>query len=198
MVSPDTVIDRISPLLGAADRNDLGFWTVAELTGHCDDAIRSFCKTVHAYLITSTTTVAGGGGGVLARPANHLVTVAVWWDNVLLRPLTAAEADALNPAWRTITGTPTHFLHDEEGGFLQLYPAPSATGACKWRYTAFPSPLAAPDWFQAPDTLSLAIELASLAAARIRTSRAAMPESADQARQLAMLLADVSGKYWGF
>ena len=169
-----------------------------------DEWAQRLARRVGLFTAASTVTITGGTATV-AAPARHLSTVHVAYDSdgagdfQVLDPATPAELEALDTAWETAAGAPSHWTQGNEGlETLRVYKTPASnTNAKVVHHEHLATITSAAASITAPEVLRQYFFYAVLGEARRQESDEGMPEVAAYCAERVTLLEQVFQSYWG-
>ncbi len=192
-------LDQLYPLLAASGSADLDFWTDAQLLAWLNAGLARLARSAAVFVERDTSITVAAGTASYTLPTPHLSTLHVSLGGSLLRPVSAAELEALSATWQTDVGTPTRYWQDSGLGTasIGLYPKPIATGTLAVVEHELPDTLTAGSSLPLPEPLADFAFFYALAEARAIESDGAMPETAEICRQLASFIEQMARDYWG-
>jgi hypothetical protein len=183
--------------LNATSAADLLFWTPAELEQYADEAAEALGRAAGVFVERDTATVTAAGTPHYATPGRHLSTLHVSLAGRSLRPVSVDELEAKDSAWRTASGTISHWARDAAGlGTITLYRVPDLAAALAVVYHSYPD-VSAGAPIDAPAVLGDYLYFSAIEAARGREGQAAMPEVAQAAGRHAEVYRDLFQRYFG-
>jgi hypothetical protein len=192
------------PRLGAVSFNDLQWLSRTEIYSYFDEAAKRLADRCGIFVERNTDVTLTSGIGAYSMPARWISTLHASISGSRLRPSSAAELEALDPAWpAAAAGTgqqPTRYSLDAGPlGTVTTYPKPSLSGAILATInhvypltivvdsTVIPIPAPVADYFL----------YFALARARGKQSEAEMPEAVALAEARLELYEQVLTTYYG-
>lgn len=199
-IQTTTVITNLLPSLHAAALADLTFWTEADLITWMDDALKRLARVARVWVERDTSITTEAGTATYALPARHLATIHVSFGAAPLRPASAAELEARNPAYQTAAGTPDHWYEDGLGRNVGVAPVPEGATALPLLMQAWPPALDTAKLntlVQAPAPLAGYLAMYVLAKAYGREGESEMPDVAMHAEARCQMYEEVFAHLYG-
>jgi hypothetical protein len=201
-VNAATVIAELLPALNTVAIADLTFWTKTELYGYADEAVKRLARSVGLFVERDAATAIIPGTATYSLPTRHISTVHVSLGGRALQPAAIQDLEALDDVWpATEDEEPTHYVQDGAGcEQLTLYPklAVGASGNIAVIHRQYLATVTeASPAFSAPEAVREYLTFRMLESARSKESKAAMPEVAAWAGQMAGLCEQAAQAYWG-
>jgi|ERR1041385_8133440 hypothetical protein len=124
-LDPTQVIDELLPTLHAANRNELTFWTEADLLEWLDEALKRLARVACVFVGNATTTLTVQGQAFYSLPERHIATLHLSYLTTAMRSAAMIDLEMRDPAFQTTQGTPDHWYQDLQGGTVfGLAPVP--------------------------------------------------------------------------
>jgi len=211
LVDVSDVLANLFPVLHAKslaelDANPELITTTSELYEHADEAAQRLARRAGLFVERDATLTITGGTATLATPSRHLSTIHASYDadepNSDFRPLApagVAELEALDPAWPSAAGAPSHFTHDQQGTeTTRVYKTPAANTSLALVYHEHLATIASGSpAVNAPLPVGDYFHYALLAEVHRQEHDEAMPEVGAYATQRTQLYEEAFRLYWG-
>jgi len=195
------VITELLPTLHSDTRAHLNWWTEGDLIQWMDEALKRLASEAAIFIERDTSQTTAGGTATYPLPSRQLATLHISAGTSPLRPATAIELEARDPAYRTTAGTPDHWYQDTIGlESVGLAPVPSAAVALPMVCSVFPLELDAAKantLVQAPAPVKGYLAMAVIARAYGRESETEQPDLAQHAVSRMKLYEAAFQKYYG-
>jgi len=195
------VITELLPTLHADTRAHLYFWSEADLIQWCDEALKRLADEAMVFVERDTSQTTAGGTAIYPLPSRQLATIHISAGTSSLRPATAIELEARDPAYATAPGTPDHWYQDTIGlDSVGLAPVPTTAVALPLICVVYPLDLDVAKvntLVQAPAPLKGYLAFAVIARAYGRESETEQPDLAQHATARLKLYEAALVKYFG-
>lgn len=196
------VIDNLLWTLHAATRDELTFWTEADLIQWMDEALKRLARVACVFVGRDVEILTVASQATYTLPERHVSTLHISHVDRALRPSGTLEMEALDAGYQTTAGSPDYWYEDLQGGLtFGLAPVPDASDeALPLIYEGWPETLDAgrqQTLVAAPAPLKGYLTFSVLASAYGTEGEAETPDIAAHCRSRVAMYDQIFQDYYG-
>jgi len=125
-LSQDNVVDLANIICG-------GLGSTASMNFHHQEILEDLANNLNPPLVDANTFVATSGQASWPMYSSAGRLLAVFFETRQLLPVSAAELESYDGAWRQTTGTAQGFYNGEDADdYVRFIPVPAEGGTCSW------------------------------------------------------------------